>query len=300
MYGFHKVNKTPRGQRGNDNSAAWEFVHPKFHRGRPDLLEQIRRKTLENDSASQSLRNKDSIINQSSSTTTQRFPFLPNPQPPTPNFQLVPPNTSLLFPHPSSQLSKSDSQTELSPAAPPASFNLPDLSNPTLSSSTLFEGSPNPTITPNNTADHSLLEFQSSPHYTHSFPHSSSSSYHIDPPSSSHSHVSSTPITPLSAVPPPSSPMDINLDPNVLLGKEPLETLAHMKHQMSGRFQGINASYEALYQELHETRRRQGVLIDLVEKMYKTLQSTPNTNSKSHPHQYPLSPFYLDHQIETL
>lgn len=94
--------------------------------------------------------------------------------------------------------------------------------------------------------------------------------------------------------------MDINLDPNVLLGKEPLETLAHMKHQMSGRFQGINASYEALYQELHETRRRQGVLIDLVEKMYKTLQSTPNTNSKSHPHQYPLSPFYLDHQIETL
>ncbi|EGG06964.1 uncharacterized protein MELLADRAFT_31826, partial [Melampsora larici-populina 98AG31] len=25
MYGFHKVNKTPRGQRGNDNNASWEF-----------------------------------------------------------------------------------------------------------------------------------------------------------------------------------------------------------------------------------------------------------------------------------
>jgi predicted phage-related endonuclease len=71
--------------------------------------------------------------------------------------------------------------------------------------------------------------------------------------------------------------MDLSLDPKTF-ANDPLETLTEIKTQLSGRFQGINASYEALYQELHETRRRQGVLIDLVEKMHKTLQNTPNTN----------------------
>ncbi|WAQ82517.1 hypothetical protein PtA15_2A834 [Puccinia triticina] len=278
MYGFHKVNKTPRGQRGNDNSAAWEFVHPKFHRGRPDLLEQIRRKTLDNESGSQSLRTKDqSLINQSqSSPTTQRFPldslsFLPSLPRAHPSFQLVHATSAPFFPH-LHQRTKSDCQPELSPATPGASFNLPDILNAQLPSNALFEAGPNPSIAPN--TDHSRNEHQSSRHYTHSFSHSP---YPIDPPSSSHSHISSAPITPLSAVPPPSSPMDMNLDPKAF-ANNPLESLAEIKTQLSGRFQGINASYEALYQELHETRRRQGVLIDLVEKMYKTLQNTPNAN----------------------
>jgi HSF-type DNA-binding len=46
-YGFHKVNKTPRGQRGALDNQAWEFNHPLFQRGRPDLLDKIRRKSLE-------------------------------------------------------------------------------------------------------------------------------------------------------------------------------------------------------------------------------------------------------------
>ncbi|KAA1118883.1 hypothetical protein PGT21_009300 [Puccinia graminis f. sp. tritici] len=278
MYGFHKVNKTPRGQRGNDNSAAWEFVHPKFHRGRPDLLEQIRRKTLDSESGSQSSRTKDpALTNQSQpSPTTQRFPldhlsFLPTLTRPHPSFQLVHASSSPFFSH-LHQRTKSDCQSELSPAAPGATFNVPDILNTPLPSNALFETGPNPTIGPN--TDHSLNEHQSSRQYNHSFSHSP---YPVDPPSSSHSQISSAPITPLSAVPPPSSPMDMSLDPKTF-ANDPLETLTELKTQLSGRFQGINASYEALYQELHETRRRQGVLIDLVEKMHKTLQNTPNTN----------------------
>jgi hypothetical protein len=49
-YGFHKVNKTPRGQRGTVDTQAWEFNHSLFQRGRPDLLDKIRRKALESES----------------------------------------------------------------------------------------------------------------------------------------------------------------------------------------------------------------------------------------------------------
>ncbi|KAI8075048.1 HSF-type DNA-binding-domain-containing protein, partial [Gongronella butleri] len=44
MYGFHKINKSPRGQRGNNENEIWEFSHAKFQYGRTDLLEDIRRK----------------------------------------------------------------------------------------------------------------------------------------------------------------------------------------------------------------------------------------------------------------
>ncbi|KAH8920829.1 winged helix DNA-binding domain-containing protein [Atractiella rhizophila] len=47
MYGFHKVNKTPRGQKGSTDNQQWEFNHPKFIKGRADLLDSIRRKALE-------------------------------------------------------------------------------------------------------------------------------------------------------------------------------------------------------------------------------------------------------------
>lgn len=46
-YGFHKVNKSPRGHRGLAENQIWEFSHPKFVRGRPDLLDEIKRKALE-------------------------------------------------------------------------------------------------------------------------------------------------------------------------------------------------------------------------------------------------------------
>jgi hypothetical protein len=54
MYGFHKVNKTPRGQRGALDNQIWEFNHPKFMKGRPDLLEQIKRKAIEGENTSSS------------------------------------------------------------------------------------------------------------------------------------------------------------------------------------------------------------------------------------------------------
>jgi heat shock transcription factor 4 len=46
-YGFHKINKSPRGQRTTAENQIWEFSHPKFLKDRPDLLESIRRKSVE-------------------------------------------------------------------------------------------------------------------------------------------------------------------------------------------------------------------------------------------------------------
>ncbi|KAJ8663406.1 hypothetical protein O0I10_000645 [Lichtheimia ornata] len=47
MYGFHKVNKSPRGHRTLAENQIWEFSHAKFLRNRPDLLDDIKRKAME-------------------------------------------------------------------------------------------------------------------------------------------------------------------------------------------------------------------------------------------------------------
>ncbi|KAI9010903.1 HSF-type DNA-binding-domain-containing protein [Phycomyces nitens] len=47
MYGFHKVNKSPRGHRTLAENQIWEFSHPKFLRDRADLLDDIKRKSME-------------------------------------------------------------------------------------------------------------------------------------------------------------------------------------------------------------------------------------------------------------
>ncbi|KAI8993423.1 HSF-type DNA-binding-domain-containing protein [Pilobolus umbonatus] len=49
MYGFHKVNKSPRGHRTLAENQIWEFSHQKFLRDQPDLLDDIKRKAMEND-----------------------------------------------------------------------------------------------------------------------------------------------------------------------------------------------------------------------------------------------------------
>ncbi|KAJ3060820.1 hypothetical protein HK102_009349 [Quaeritorhiza haematococci] len=49
MYGFHKVNKSPRGSRTMAENQVWEFSHPKFLRDRVDLLDEIKRKSLESE-----------------------------------------------------------------------------------------------------------------------------------------------------------------------------------------------------------------------------------------------------------
>lgn len=43
--------QTPRAQRTSTDSQTWEFSHLKFLRGRPDLLDEIKRKALEPDPA---------------------------------------------------------------------------------------------------------------------------------------------------------------------------------------------------------------------------------------------------------
>ncbi len=51
-YGFYKVNKTPRGSKNPAESHVWEFSHPHFLRGRPELLDGIRRRALDSDNNS--------------------------------------------------------------------------------------------------------------------------------------------------------------------------------------------------------------------------------------------------------
>ncbi|TPX33005.1 hypothetical protein SmJEL517_g03983 [Synchytrium microbalum] len=48
MYGFHKVNKLPRGSKNSD-TIQFEFSHSKFLRERPDLTDLIKRKSLDSD-----------------------------------------------------------------------------------------------------------------------------------------------------------------------------------------------------------------------------------------------------------
>lgn len=47
LYSFSA--QTPRAQRTSTDAQTWEFSHPRFLRGRPDLLEEIKRKALEPD-----------------------------------------------------------------------------------------------------------------------------------------------------------------------------------------------------------------------------------------------------------
>ncbi|KAI9344838.1 HSF-type DNA-binding-domain-containing protein [Zopfochytrium polystomum] len=49
MYGFHKVNKSPRGGRALAENQVWEFSHPKFLRDRPELFDEIKRRAVESD-----------------------------------------------------------------------------------------------------------------------------------------------------------------------------------------------------------------------------------------------------------
>ncbi|ORX62133.1 hypothetical protein DM01DRAFT_1331593 [Hesseltinella vesiculosa] len=59
MYGFHKVNKSPRGHRTLAENQIWEFSHNKFLRGRPELLDEIKRKALETDLSRRDLNGAD-------------------------------------------------------------------------------------------------------------------------------------------------------------------------------------------------------------------------------------------------
>ncbi|KAI8578162.1 hypothetical protein K450DRAFT_248410 [Umbelopsis ramanniana AG] len=53
MYGFHKINKTARGQgqRTSTENHIWKFSHPSFLRDRPDLLDGIKRKAMEQETS---------------------------------------------------------------------------------------------------------------------------------------------------------------------------------------------------------------------------------------------------------
>ncbi|KAI8984415.1 HSF-type DNA-binding-domain-containing protein [Mycotypha africana] len=59
MYGFHKVNKSPRGHKTLAQNQIWEFSHSKFIKERRDLLDDIKRKSIENHTNNSSSNNTD-------------------------------------------------------------------------------------------------------------------------------------------------------------------------------------------------------------------------------------------------
>ncbi|KAG9126432.1 hypothetical protein FRC07_003460 [Ceratobasidium sp. 392] len=57
ILGSHfKHSNTPRSQRTSQDNQTWEFSHPKFLKGRVDLLDQIKRKALDNEPPGRSSR----------------------------------------------------------------------------------------------------------------------------------------------------------------------------------------------------------------------------------------------------
>lgn len=66
-YGFHKINKSPRGQRGSNEYEVWEFSHKNFQRDNPTLLEDIKRKTMD----SELLRRENGDVHASLATMQQ-------------------------------------------------------------------------------------------------------------------------------------------------------------------------------------------------------------------------------------
>ncbi|ORE14862.1 hypothetical protein BCV71DRAFT_229038 [Rhizopus microsporus] len=67
MYGFHKINKSPRGQRGSNEYEVWEFSHKNFQRDNSSLLEDIKRKTMD----SELLRRENGDVHASLATMQQ-------------------------------------------------------------------------------------------------------------------------------------------------------------------------------------------------------------------------------------
>ncbi|ORX60657.1 hypothetical protein DM01DRAFT_1332785 [Hesseltinella vesiculosa] len=76
MYGFHKVNKSPRGHRTVAENQIWEFSHAKFMRDRPDLLDEIKRKTMEDHTRRdnhQDLQSQLAMMQMTQADLTQQF-----------------------------------------------------------------------------------------------------------------------------------------------------------------------------------------------------------------------------------
>ncbi|KAI8069606.1 HSF-type DNA-binding-domain-containing protein [Gongronella butleri] len=76
MYGFHKVNKSPRGHRTVAENQIWEFSHPKFIRDRPDLLDEIKRRAMDDNTrkeTQQDLQSQLSMVQMAQADLVQQF-----------------------------------------------------------------------------------------------------------------------------------------------------------------------------------------------------------------------------------
>ncbi|KAK4695593.1 hypothetical protein P7C70_g8520, partial [Phenoliferia sp. Uapishka_3] len=96
MYNFHKVNKTPRGaSRALAESQEWEFTHPKFVRGKPHQLEEIKRKAPETAGSTTPDPGAVSSFMSKSLSCTDSFPTSGGRSPTTPMFP--PTNNERMF-----------------------------------------------------------------------------------------------------------------------------------------------------------------------------------------------------------
>ncbi|EGG08932.1 uncharacterized protein MELLADRAFT_42736, partial [Melampsora larici-populina 98AG31] len=77
MYGFHKVHNS------STSGHAWEFRHPHFRKGRPDLITLIKRKSTRNSTSSTTT--KPTIPPISSTTSIPSTSPIPTPPAPPPH-----------------------------------------------------------------------------------------------------------------------------------------------------------------------------------------------------------------------
>lgn len=93
MYGFHKVNNS------SSSGHAWEFRHPHFRKGRPDLISLIKRKSTRNSTTSITTPPTITPIPSTHihpTTPIQSTPQIPTPQPQIPPILAVPPAPQIL------------------------------------------------------------------------------------------------------------------------------------------------------------------------------------------------------------
>ncbi|KAI5477103.1 hypothetical protein MNV49_006831 [Pseudohyphozyma bogoriensis] len=250
MYGFHKVNKTPRGQARNAETQAWEFNHPLFIRGKPQQLDAIKRKATDLDigpippKLTRSTSNGDPRLDQ---TGPERSPVTARPERPMPYSRTLPP------PHPG--MTASVNRRHVPPPLQSATSAAPSQA-PSLAYPSPHLHSPQP---------HLHSSQPSSPSQQQS--HFVSQPYLAHPPYAGARVVAPPPLQ----IPSRSHSSDSRSGYGVQ-GTSRIDMLESQRLELSKALAGTQDGYEALYREFLETKKRQDTLIELVRDMYIVLQ----------------------------
>lgn len=285
MYNFHKVNKTPRGIARAAENQEWEFTHPKFVRGKPHQLEDIKRKAPDAPQAvdlpslsippkmTRSMSGNDIIsprsrgVSASGSAGSGSSSSTGTPGPPRQHVSPVaigghqpqrpsPPSPTATSPHPIT--------------LPPLAATNPSGEGPYPSPQSMqaspqqFGGAMAPSHQPRQGFVPPSSIASSLPTYASH-----------DPRIRSISHESyATQAIPTHA---PSSARTLAMCPSSPIQPLPLparvQLLEQQRYDLAGALAATQDGYEALYRDLVDSRRREDALVQIVEEIYGVVQT---------------------------